>query len=194
MAETKKEIMRKKLLDAAQSRVEAQGLAALKARDITKEAGVSLGAIYTVFDDLDLLILSLNSRTIAELHAALHEASMAAEGAIYRLEALALAYLDFAAAHPHRWAALFDHQMPEAAEVPDWHIAEHAAMLGEVVSVLADLEPDLDDDALALRARTLFSAVHGIVKLSLERRFVAIAPSDVRKELSDFLRRYLAGG
>lgn len=193
MPGNKREIMREKLLDAAEAQLIANGLGALKARGITSEAGVSLGALYTAFEDLDLLILSLNSRTIAELHEALAAAVSQIEGPSYQLEALALAYLDFAAANPRRWAALFDHQMPPDTPVPDWHLAEHGALLAEVEAVLESMEPDLSADMRALRARTLFSSVHGIVKLSLERRFVALEPEAVRAELRDFLRRYIAG-
>lgn len=193
MPGNKREIMREKLLDAAEGQLIANGLGALKARGITSEAGVSLGALYTAFEDLELLILGLNSRTIAELHQALAAAVSQIEGPSYQLEALALAYLDFAAANPRRWAALFDHQMPPDTPVPDWHLAEHGALLAQVEAVLESLEPDLSADMRALRARTLFSAVHGIVKLSLERRFVALEPEAVRAELRDFLRRHIAG-
>ncbi|MEL6532494.1 MAG: TetR/AcrR family transcriptional regulator, partial [Pseudomonadota bacterium] len=152
MPGTKREIMREKLLDAAEVQLIANGLGALKARGITSEAGVSLGALYTAFEDLDLLILGLNSRTIAELHQALAAAVSQIEGPSYQLEALALAYLDFAAANPRRWAALFDHQMPPDTPVPDWHLAEHGALLAQVEAVLESLEPDLSADMRALRA------------------------------------------
>ena len=37
---------------------------------------------------------------------------------------------------------------------------------------MAELRPDLDDDALRHRSRTLFAAVHGVVHLSLSGRFI----------------------
>ena len=48
-----------------------RGLAALKARDLAREAGCAVGTIYNVFEHLDELILCVGSRTLAMLDAAL---------------------------------------------------------------------------------------------------------------------------
>ena len=63
--------MRERVLEAAEAVISTKGLAGLKARDIAARAGCALGAIYTVFEDLDELILGVNQRTLARLEAAL---------------------------------------------------------------------------------------------------------------------------
>jgi len=50
--------MRERVLEAAEAVISTKGLAGLKARDISARAGCALGAIYTVFEDLDELILA----------------------------------------------------------------------------------------------------------------------------------------
>lgn len=193
MAKTKREILKENLLNAAEERIRTQGLAALRARDVTKDAGCALGSLYNAYEDLDLLVLAVNSRTLARLHSSLQQASASTEVPEERVLALALAYLEFGTANPNLWAALFDHHMPPDVSVPDWHLDEHALLIAEVVKPLSRITPELDDQALALRARTVFSAVHGIVKLSLEGRFVALDPEALRFELSEFVRQYLRG-
>lgn len=193
MAKNKKEILKEKILNAAESRMKAQGLTALRARDVTKDAGCALGSLYNAYEDLDLLILAVNSRTLARLYASLKDASIAQFAPRDKLLALALAYLDFATANPNLWAALFDHRMQPDTAVPQWHLEEHALLIAEVIGPLSQLSPKLDGDALAARARTVFSAVHGIVKLSLEGRFVALDPDLIRTELSEFVSQYLQG-
>ncbi|WP_282152756.1 TetR/AcrR family transcriptional regulator [Ruegeria atlantica] len=193
MAESKREILKKKILDAAEKRIESQGLAALRARDITKDAGCALGSLYNAFEDLDLLILAVNSRTLARLHVSLQNAPASQETPKEKLLALALAYLDFGTENPNLWAALFDHRMQPGVPVPQWHLEEHAVLIAEIIAPLSQLNPQLDDDTLASRARTVFSAVHGIVKLSLEGRFVALDPDAVQAELSEFMSQYLQG-
>lgn len=191
MTNSKREILKKKILNAAEKRIEAQGLAALRARDVTKDAGCALGSLYNAFEDLDLLVLAVNSRTLARLHTSLQTARATQETPKAKLLALALAYLDFGTENPNLWAALFDHQMPPGVPVPEWHLEEHAALIALIIGPLSQLNPNLDDDTLASRARTVFSAVHGIVKLSLEGRFVALDPESVRAELSAFVSQYL---
>ncbi len=193
MAKNKRETLKENLLNAAEKRIKAHGLAALRARDVTKDAGCALGSLYNAYEDLDLLILAVNSRTLARLHTSLQDASASKEAPEEKLLALALAYLEFGTENPNLWAALFDHRMPPDVPVPEWHLEEHAGLIAEVMHPLSQLSPGLDDATLGLRARTVFSAVHGIVKLSLEGRFVALDTDAVRTELSGFVQQFLRG-
>lgn len=193
MVKSKREILKDNILIAAETRIDAHGLAALRARDVTKDAGCALGSLYNAFEDLDLLILAVNSRTLARLHASLRTASASKEDPKDKLLALALAYLNFGTENTNLWAALFDHRMQPGVSVPQWHLEEHVGLIAEIVGPLSELSPALDGETLASRARTVFSAVHGIVKLSLEGRFVAPDPDDVRVELSEFVSQYLRG-
>lgn len=47
--EERRERLRMALIDAAEATIAADGLAALKARDLAREVGCALGAIYTAF-------------------------------------------------------------------------------------------------------------------------------------------------
>ena len=62
--EERREQLRGALIDAAETAIAEGGLSALKARDLARTVGCALGAIYTVFPDLDALILSVNLRTL----------------------------------------------------------------------------------------------------------------------------------
>ena len=69
----------------------------LKARDLAAAAGCALGAIYTVFDDLDELILRVNARTLAPWSArSIAHWRGRRGGAGADLSRMAQAYLSFA--------------------------------------------------------------------------------------------------
>jgi AcrR family transcriptional regulator len=190
---TKREELKERLLDAAEARIQRDGLRALRARDVTADAGCALGGLYTAFQDLDMLILAVNSRTLLRLGEQLRTTAEGKASPAARLEALAEAYLDFALENLTLWSAAFEHRMPADWEVPDWHIAEHAVLIEEIRAPLSELQPHLGPEALALRARTLFSAVHGVVKLSLEDRFVAVHPSGLKNEIAALVRLLTTG-
>src|SRR5215831_5631595 len=93
--------LRTRLIDAAQRTIADKGLAALKARDLAREAGCAVGTIYNVFEHLDELILCVGSRTLVMLDKALGAVRSAnpsgsSEAAVDDLVRLALAYLEFA--------------------------------------------------------------------------------------------------
>jgi AcrR family transcriptional regulator len=185
--DARRDDLKGRLIKATQSRIQSSGLGGLRSRDITADAGCALGALYTAFADLDELILHVNSITLERLGAALRQEATSAVEPGEKLKALAKAYLSFARDNRMLWAALFEHRMAPGVPVPEWHLAEHTVLIQHLVEPLAMLRPALDTPELLARARTLFSAVHGIVAISLEDRFIGLAPSDLESELLNFV-------
>jgi AcrR family transcriptional regulator len=188
------------LVAAAERTLAARGLTGLKARDLAAEVGCAVGAIYNVVDDLDDLILAVNSRTLAALEGELDAATRAQSGAprggeraIARLVRMAVTYLDFAAANTQLWRALFDHRLPEGRALPDWFVAQQIQLFSHVEQPLHELAPDLPSDALALIARSLFSAVHGIVTLGLEEK-LGVVPLDALRAQTTLIVSAIGSG
>jgi len=74
---------------------------------VTTQAGCALGALYTAFDDLLMLILHVNSRTLAWLGETQKAALPApASDPEDTMQALAPAYVDFACANRALWSAM----------------------------------------------------------------------------------------
>src|SRR5215831_15178579 len=88
--------LKEALIDAAERAIAARGLPGLKARELAAEVGCAVGAIYNAVEDLDELIFSVNSRTLAALEDALHAANpgKAGDDAVALLTRMALTYLD----------------------------------------------------------------------------------------------------
>jgi AcrR family transcriptional regulator len=190
--------LRERLIDVAERTVATNGLAGLRARDLAREAGCAVGTIYNVFEDLDELILCVGSRTLAMLDTALGAVRLALsygspEDAADDLVRLALAYLEFAAKHTVRWRALFEHRMSEGRPLPQWFVDQQHALFAQVERPLVTLLPDLDPDARRTLARTLFSAVHGIVALGLEEKLVSLLLPDLRSQLAATVRAIATG-
>ena len=73
-----------------------------------------------------------------------------------------------------RWRAVFEHRMRERKPVPDWYLAGQMRLFAFVERPLQALLPEMPPRETAMLARTLFSAVHGIVTLGLEEKLDAI--------------------
>ncbi|PBC06278.1 TetR/AcrR family transcriptional regulator [Mesorhizobium sp. WSM3860] len=192
-SDARREDLKARLVSAARARIQSSGLGGLRARDITADAGCALGALYTVFADLDDLVLHVNSGTLAELGAVLRTAAAGALGPEETLKALARAYLAFASENRMLWAALFEHRMAPGVPVPEWHLAEHAVLIQYLVEPLALLGAPSQNEDLLPRARAIFSAVHGIVAISLEARFIGLAPPVLERELLNFVDVLVSG-
>jgi AcrR family transcriptional regulator len=185
--------LKDRLIAVAERLIEARGLHAVKARAVADAADCALGAIYTAFPDLDALVMAVSQRTLArlDLHLAPILAADAAtaspEAARGQLRLLALAYLDFAAAHRSLWRALFEHRLPEDRTVPQWLTDDQTRLFARVEQVLAPLTPRLDASERALFARTLFSAVHGVVALGLEEKLAPLSQAALRNQIAEIV-------
>lgn len=192
LQKAKSEETRRRVLEAAVAAVEAGGMEAVNIRNIAAQAGYSVGSVYKHFADQDALLIAVNSVTLGRIKEILGEAVEGIDDPLARLKVLALTYLNFARDNGTLWTTLFSHHLPEGKPVPEWHVQENIALLAFIAAPLRVLNPELGDDALAARSRTCFAAVHGLVTISLEARFVGLEADTLEREM-DFLVERLAG-
>ena len=193
--------LREALLAAAERIVVAQGYQALRARDLAREVGCAVGAIYNVFPDLDALIFAAKGRTLDLLDRALAEAVAAVgaatsgsrEIATRQLLALADAYLRFAIDHAGLWRMLFGHRAAAGTAVPAWYLERLAALFAHLDAPLRAIVPDLGAEQRASLGRALFSAVHGIVALGLEEKIDTDLPAAIAGQVATIVRACVAG-
>ena len=171
-----------RLLQVAETVLATEGLPAVQARRIAQDAACSVGTIYNIFGDIDGLILAANERTLHDLGRVLQASARRAAGRDLktRLMALAIAYLDFATVNKLRWRAVFEHRLPDNRELPEGYARDRRALLAligfQLESTIAD--PEARSDA----AHALFSAVHGIVLLSLDAKLGPFEPATCERQ------------
>jgi AcrR family transcriptional regulator len=190
--------LRTRLIDAAERAIAERGLDAVKARDLAAEAECAIGTIYNVFEHLDELVVCVGARTLAMLDSALRAARStlpygSPEEAVADLVRLALAYLDFAARHRVRWRALFEHRLSDGHSLPEWYVEQQHLLFVQVEGPVAALLPDLDNDQRRVLARTLFSAVHGVVALGLEEKLISLPLPNLRAQVAAVVRAIAKG-
>jgi AcrR family transcriptional regulator len=175
---TYREKMRSMMLAIAQRILETEGLSALQARRVAREANCAVGTLYNVFEGLDELIVEANAKTLEALGKALVQArdQAADQTVLGRLLAMALAYLQFAREHDLAWRAVFEHHMASGQTVPGWYRDDQGQLFALVEQVLAD--SSIAEAKRASAARALFSAVHGIIALAQDQKLGRTGPED----------------
>ena len=179
---------------AAERGIEAGGLTGLKTRELAREIGVANGAVFNLVEDMDELILRVGSRTLARLDAALSEAESRGPAVpADMLVRIALAYCDFAAENLQLWRALFEHRMAPGKDLPEWAIGEQMNMFRHIHRPLAVLYPKRSAEQLSVTARSMFSAVHGMVALGLEQKLIAVPLEALRSEVATIVTAMVTG-
>ena len=104
-----------------------------------------------------------------------------------------MAYCDFAAENTGLWRALFEHRMAPDKPVPEWAVDEQMALFRHIYRPLAALFPNRTANELGVTARSLFSAVHGMVTLGLEQKLIAVPIVALRAEIALIVRAMVRG-
>ncbi|MEM9267608.1 MAG: TetR/AcrR family transcriptional regulator [Pseudomonadota bacterium] len=184
------------LIDATLTRIEADGLKSLRARDLAKDVGCSLGAIYNVFRDLDDLLFHANAQTLRDLGRALAEVSekVPDQSPENRLIALADGYLAFCQERPRRWNALFTQRIAPGQALPDWYHAVLVDLIARIAEPIEELFPNLPPKQHRELAEGLFAAAHGVISLGLQSAFFTTDPSRIRAMNAHLIRAFAASG
>jgi AcrR family transcriptional regulator len=186
--------LRESLILAAERSIAKGGLAGLKTRELAREIGCANGAVYNLVDDMDELILRVGSRTLSRLDASLTAAeSTGPDSAVETLVRIAVAYCDFAAENLELWRALFEHRMAPGKPIPEWAVSEQMDLFRHIYRPLAALFPKRTPVELSVTARSLFSAVHGMVLLGLEQKLIAVPTDALRHEIATIVRAMVEG-
>jgi len=190
----RREKLREALIVAAERNIAVGGLAGLKTRELAREIGCANGAVYNLVADMDELILRVGSRTLERLDVSLTEAeSKEPASAVETLVRIAIAYCDFAAENLQLWRALFEHRMAPGKDLPEWAISEQMDMFRHIYRPLAALYPKRSAEQLSVTARSMFSAVHGMVALGLEQKLIAVPLEALRSEVATIVTAMVAG-
>jgi len=186
--------LREALIEAAERAIGAKGLSGLRTRDLADEIGIANGGVYNLVEDLDELILRVGSRTLARLDASLSLAEISGPTTPREtLVRIAIAYCDFAAENLELWRALFEYRMAPDKPLPDWSVSDQMELFRHIYRPLSVLFPQRTAQRLGVTARSLFSAVHGMVALGLEQKLVAVPINALRTEIATLVRAMIDG-
>jgi AcrR family transcriptional regulator len=186
--------LREALIEAAERAIATKGLGGLRTRELADEIGIANGGVYNLVEDLDELTLRVGSRTLARLDASLSLAEISGPPTSREmLVRIAVAYCDFASENLELWRALFEHRMQPGKEVPDWAISEQMDLFRHIYRPLAGLFPQRTPEQLGITARSLFSAVHGMVALGLEQKLIAVPIKALRSEIARLVQAMIDG-
>ncbi len=188
-----REEIREMALNAAEELVTKRGLSGLSARKVATAIGYTPGTLYLVFKNLDELVLHLNARTLDQLQAHLERQQSEQGTPRERLVTLAHAYVDFATTNTPRWNALFDEEVSDAGELPEWYLERLSRVFGLVEKALSPLGDDHNQNAIRRAARVLWASVHGICTLKIRQRLDLAGGQSVEEMAEMLLENFLAG-
>jgi AcrR family transcriptional regulator len=182
------EELRQLILAAAQGIIERDGLVGLSAREIARAIGYSPGTLYNIFENLDDVLLTLQTQMLARLiddMNAVPKASTPNE----MIAHLARAYLDFALENKLMWNLLFTHQVAAPAALVD-----NINMISAIVAQpIADLRPNASKFESDLAAKALWAGIHGVTAIAVTEKGPTLTPATAQIFVDQLVSTYTRG-
>ena len=110
----------------------------MTARNVADAIGYSPGTLYNIFENLDDMIVHLNGITLDDLHDLLAAKSLTGDPT-EDIKQLFDGYLGYLEQHPNLWRLLFEFNLPESRELPEWYRRKVSKVLGLVEAALVPL-------------------------------------------------------
>jgi len=167
-----KEETRVSILDAAFKIVKNEGWQSLSMRKIADEIEYTAPIIYEYYANKEAILQELTRKGYRVLVEDLAEARDTQVTPEKQLEAMWLAYWDFAFAHKEYYQLMFGVEMNccvMKTECPE--MQSPAKMICDVIQQI--LQVPLDDDAVCTKYYTFWSVVHGLISINIVRQGVS---------------------
>ena len=167
--------LREALLSAAETALEAHGVAALSLRELSRAVGVSHASPRRHFSDKQALLDALALTGFQRLYAKLARAAQGRSRDLNaRLVRTAQAYVEFALKHPALWALMFAAKHRVGAP-QDLLVASDAAFSRVPAILRAGQETgEIVPGDPARLSLTLNAALQGLVSISTEGKFKGV--------------------
>lgn len=194
LTEDQRRVTRRRIQKAAANLYAKNGFKDISARKVAEEAGVSVGSLYSYFENLTELMQSLWKEPLRRLLKELETSLPEIADPLVRLRALLEAYVAFAndQRSTYRGAFLFvrpdTHDKPEQAALTDDRLF---SMLRDTIAAAQaeGLARDGDPDLLA---QLIWSGIHGAIALPQNIDRLALAkPEQAAPPMIDALLEWL---
>jgi len=181
------------VLQAAQSIIDEEGLAALKVRTIAREIGYTVGSIYMVYTNMDDLILHVKDKTLRDLAFSLDQAIARPQAAEQSVLELASVYVDFAGRQYNRWSMVFTRHLPGGGKLPEWYRQCECGIFARFEKAFRNIIPHRPDEDINRAAQALWGGIHGNCMLSLSEKNDTEDIQDVQLNVRLLVLNYVHG-
>ncbi len=182
------------MVQAATAIIAEAGVESLSVREVARRVGVSAGAPFRHFPTRDALLAAVAAQAMERLAEAVSAGALAAgDDPLSQIEAIGLAYIDWAQANPTHFAIVSNRALVGLAGAPrDRNDLIRDRMLALLVAAKAEgrMRPDADPQTVLLSCRAL---VYGLCRMFVDGHFPEWQPEgDPRQWMERALRDFIA--
>jgi AcrR family transcriptional regulator len=188
-----REELKELALKSAEELLNEKSASELSTRQIATKMGYTVGTLYQIFDNLPDLLLHVNARTLGNLYQECLKLDLSQKDAQSNILAYATLYLQFAHTHPGLWELIFDSNILNDKDLPDWYLTQANALFSLIEIQLKELNPKQSELEITKTSRVLWSSVHGICTLSINNNLFAHSACSSDELIQSLIHNFITG-
>ncbi len=196
---------RQRILAQATELIGGEGFEAFSMRRLARRLGMTVANIYNYYPNKNALYLDIQTKGFEQLQRAFIQVSTVEAAAGAQLVGFARAYVRFALEHPQHYQVMLGSNTPKYADYVDTKHEPLARREKRAAVALIDLTeqvlrrvaaPALSGEPPRIRAIRLWSALHGVVSLALNRVLAEVSdqPEEIIEAVIASLVRDVTAG
>lgn len=182
-------------IQAAASKIYAdKGIAAISARAVAKEAGVSVGKLYGYFSSLTELMQSLWQGQVQKLAEKLHRVAKSTPDPMDRIRSVLETYVAFAQLNSDLYKGALMFVRPDELPTPEQDAAEDLPIMDLLIKAVAEGQTagSIRAGSAVRMAQLLWAGVHGALALPINiDRFAFKERDHLTSDMVDALMEHL---
>lgn len=156
-------------LDVTEQLLAEQRMGGISVRQIASKMGYTVGTLYTLYTNLNDLMMHVYARTLDRLFEDCQDRIKQLDDPADRIRACGRVYMELANTRPNAWEMLFSQNLKREKE-HEWVEAKIGRLFTMLNGLLGELKPKKSKAEVERAAKLLWGSVHGITVLSLQDR------------------------
>lgn len=181
-----KEETRASILDAAYAIVKEEGWQGLSMRKIADRIEYTAPIIYEYFSNKEAILSELTGRGFVTLVKELEKAKATSENPDEQIEAMWMAYWNFAFTDTEMYQVMFGVQMNCCAERCSAADSPYQLFIGVIAEIMKDSNPTAE--VVKQKYFTFFSIIHGLISINI------ISNNGLSKSINEQILKDAIGG
>lgn len=187
-----REELREMALQAAELLLDEMQLPEISTRQIAAKMGYTVGTLYQLYKNLPDLLLHVNSRTLNKLQAYCLDDYDLSLPATENIQHYALSYVEFSCRYQSRWRLIFDYDVIDQVEQPEWYQEQIDNLFSLIHQELRRIRPDASAEQLVATTHLLWSSVHGICTMNMNQKIFA-QKIDKEAQIRSLVKNFVLG-
>jgi len=182
MAEGKSNSLKDRLIEAAETRIQENGIDKLSLRKLANDVGVSTMATYHHFENKQALLVHIAMNGYVELSSAMEDAVRIAPDPQSAVKAMMRIYFQFAFDKPDIYRLMFGREIENKRQIPEFKEASLSSfyiMANAVKSLIEAGDHDVDAETIGL---SFWATMHGLVGLVADGNILYESESEEKIE------------